>query len=52
MIVSHEEHVFVISEEARKLREDYMKRHPGKVAPGYNREEFRSIEDWVAKLKE
>ena len=52
MIVSLDEHKFVISEEAQRLRKEYMERHPGEVAPGYNRDEFASIEEWVAKLKE
>lgn len=52
MIVSPDEHKFVISEEAQRLRKEYMERHPGEIAPCYNREEFASIEEWVAKLKE
>ena len=52
MIIAHEEYVFLKSEEAQKLRKEYMERHPGEVAPGYNPDEFASIEEWVAKLKE
>lgn len=52
MIISPDEYKFAISEEAQKLRKEYMERHPGEVAPGYNRDEFASIEEWVTKLKE
>lgn len=50
MILNSVEKAFVFSNEARRLIDDYIKRH-NEPPPPYNRDEFSSLEEWIALLK-
>ena len=50
MILTKTEKAFVFSDEAKKLIDGYNQRH-GELPPPYNRDEFSSLEEWIALLK-
>ncbi len=50
MILTRTEKAFIFSEECKELRKEYTKRH-GKPAPGFNHDEFPSLEEYIKMLK-